>query len=214
MKEKRMDPYMPDRILAQMAQETPEMPADFHDRWTRAVREEAAGRKRAEKHSESRRQWRYLLGAAAVFVFLIGGTLLTRSPGKNNRTESTLKKTETAVEERAAEESAEADLFMAEESAEDMAPEAGPEIRSAEKNAAWAANVYTGAGAAVPNEAPVKAAGSIREETAGENGFVSFLKDLGIFTLKTLGAAAAAAVLAFGAAVVHRAWKKRKNEKG
>ena len=30
-----------DQMLAQMAQETPEMPADFHARWTEAVRAEA-----------------------------------------------------------------------------------------------------------------------------------------------------------------------------
>ena len=32
-----------DLELAKMAQETPEMPADFHARWTEAVRAEAAG---------------------------------------------------------------------------------------------------------------------------------------------------------------------------
>ena len=34
-----------DRMLAQMAQETPEMPADFHARWTEAVRAEAGQKK-------------------------------------------------------------------------------------------------------------------------------------------------------------------------
>lgn len=66
-----------DRELAQMAQDVPEMPADFHTRWTEQIR---TGKAQAEQqmHGERRRQWRYLLSAAAVFVFLIGGTLLTR----------------------------------------------------------------------------------------------------------------------------------------
>ena len=45
---------------------------------------------------------------------------------------------------------------------------------------------------------------------AQESEFVSFLKDLGIFTLKTLAVAAAAAVLALAAAWIHKTWKKRK----
>jgi hypothetical protein len=70
-----------DRMLAEMAQETPEMPADFHARWTEAIRAEAGEAPRTEtgKHREGRRQLRYILSAAAVFIFLIGGTLLTRS---------------------------------------------------------------------------------------------------------------------------------------
>ena len=40
-----------DQMLAQMAQETPEMPADFHARWTEAVRAEA-GQKKTEKQQE------------------------------------------------------------------------------------------------------------------------------------------------------------------
>lgn len=69
-----------DRELAQMAQETPEMPDDFHARWTQKVREEA-GQTKQKTRTETRRQWRYVLSAAAVFVFLIGGTLLTRHHG-------------------------------------------------------------------------------------------------------------------------------------
>ena len=73
-----------DLELAKMAQETPEMPADFHARWTEAVRAEAAGQQTEKKH-ETRRQWRYILSAAAVFVFLIGGTLRTTRPRKPRR---------------------------------------------------------------------------------------------------------------------------------
>ena len=67
-----------DRELAQMAQEAPEMPEDFHARWTAQVRAEAQQAKTLSR-KEGRRQWRYILSAAAVFVFLIGGTVLTRS---------------------------------------------------------------------------------------------------------------------------------------
>ena len=67
-----------DRELAAMAQEAPEMPEDFHTRWTAQVRAEAQQAKTLSR-KEGRRQWRYILSAAAVFVFLIGGTVLTRS---------------------------------------------------------------------------------------------------------------------------------------
>ena len=67
-----------DRELAAMAQEAPEMPENFHARWTAQVRAEAQQAKTLSR-KEGRRQWRYILSAAAVFVFLIGGTMLTRS---------------------------------------------------------------------------------------------------------------------------------------
>ena len=63
-----------DRLLEEMAEETPEMPADFHARWTKQIQEE----QKAHKHSERTRQTRYILSAAALFVFLVGGTLITR----------------------------------------------------------------------------------------------------------------------------------------
>ena len=71
-----------DLELERMAQETPEMPDDFHARWTEAVRAEAD--RSRQKEAGKPRQWRYILSAAAVFVFLIGGTLLTRST-KNDK---------------------------------------------------------------------------------------------------------------------------------
>ena len=76
MREKELD-----QILADMAEETPEMPADFHEKWTRAIREEAAApkeRETEEKRRKARTQWRRLAGMAAVMVFLVAGTLLTR----------------------------------------------------------------------------------------------------------------------------------------
>ena len=116
MKENREDPAMLDRMLAQMAQETPEMPADFHARWTEKIRAEAGMNQQTNqqnlKQKESRRQWRYILSAAAVFVFLIGGTLLTRGMNQSERA----KPVSPAVN-------------MAMKQAADSAPE--PEIREA-----------------------------------------------------------------------------------
>ena len=70
-----------DRLLEEMAEETPEMPADFHARWTKQIQEE----QKAHKHSERTRQTRYILSAAALFVFLVGGTLITRGWNKRNQ---------------------------------------------------------------------------------------------------------------------------------
>jgi hypothetical protein len=71
-----------DRELAALAEEAPEMPADFHEGWMKAIREETKKAEQPEQaKAESRgmiRQWRRLAGAAAIMVFLIGGTLLTR----------------------------------------------------------------------------------------------------------------------------------------
>ena len=80
-----------DAELALMAEETPDMPESFHNAWTAAVRAEAqasgktvnAGTSR--KKSEAKRQWRYILSAAAVFVFLITGTVITRMDRNNAR---------------------------------------------------------------------------------------------------------------------------------
>ena len=94
-----------DLELKRMADETPPVPEDFHARWTERIRAEAAAQQPAAPEAEpaaleaesaapeaepaapeakpaakeSRRQWRYVLSAAAVFVFLIAGTLLTRN---------------------------------------------------------------------------------------------------------------------------------------
>ena len=76
-----------DAALAQMAEEVPPMPADFHDRWMNAVRAEAGSIAPAEepapKHTLSIVRWTRILSVAAVFVFLIGGTLLYRNSKKS-----------------------------------------------------------------------------------------------------------------------------------
>ena len=76
-----------DAALAQMAEEVPPMPADFHDRWMNAVRAEAGStapvEEPAPKHTLSIVRWTRILSVAAVFVFLIGGTLLYRNSKKS-----------------------------------------------------------------------------------------------------------------------------------
>ena len=75
-----------DAALAQMAEEVPPMPADFHDRWMNAVRAEARNTAPAEeperKHPVTVVRLTRILSAAAVFLFLIGGTLLYRNTKK------------------------------------------------------------------------------------------------------------------------------------
>ena len=226
-----------DQMLAQMAQETPEMPADFHARWTEAVRAEA-GQKKTEKQQDSRRQWRYILSAAAAFVFLIGGTLLTRSMDQKDRTNkvAVTENTGNTVSDTDGEE----DLFMAvneaaEEAETDMAEPMAAAVRPNEAVAAMGAKAAGQANAAMDaameeaaEEAPAEDAGAEAAEktaeepaaeTAGEqteaaekpvqeSEFVSFLKDLGIFTLKALAAAAAIAAVVFGVKAFRKARKK------
>ena len=236
-----------DRMLAQMTQETPEMPADFHARWTEAVRAEA-GQQKTEKQQDSRRQWRYVLSAAAVFVFLIGGTLLTRSMDQKDRTNKTAV-IETAgipSEGSGSDADREEDLFMAvneaaEEAETDMAEPAAAAAVSNETMAAMGAKAAETAmkaemavneamdmaaeEAAEEAEAPAEDAGAEKaaeepaaepagaqqeekEEPAQESEFVSFLKDLGIFTLKALAAAAVIAAAVFGVKAFRKACKK------
>lgn len=218
-----------DQMLAQMAQETPEMPADFHARWTEAVRAEA-GQKKTEKQQDSRRQWRYILSAAAAFVFLIGGTLLTRSMDQKDRTNkvAVTENTGNTVSDTDGEE----DLFMAvneaaEEAETDMAEPMAAAVRPNEAVAAMGAKAAGQANAAMdaamdtameeaaeeaPAEEPAaETAGEqpeAAEEPVQESEFVSFLKDLGIFTLKALAAAAAIAAVVFGVKAFRKARKK------
>ena len=83
-----------ERELAQMADEVPPMPDDFHAKWMSAVRAEAeqAHPSEPEKAGDAsdgkpehraviitHSRWFRALSMAAVFVFLIGGTFLYRS---------------------------------------------------------------------------------------------------------------------------------------
>ena len=73
-----------DAALAQMAEDVPPMPADFHDRWMNAIRAEAEktaspAEQKTHRNTVSITRWTRILSIAATFVFLIGGTLLYRS---------------------------------------------------------------------------------------------------------------------------------------
>lgn len=85
MKTVTADPEL-DALLSEMAEEVPPMPADFHDKWMSAVREDAANKAPVKEETPDRTgtivRWTRILSVAAVFVFLIGGTLLYRSSKK------------------------------------------------------------------------------------------------------------------------------------
>ena len=81
--EKNLSDQALEEALARMAEEVPPMPADFHDKWTKAVRAEAANTENEaktenepEKENNNRiiliNRWTRILSLAAVFVFLIG----------------------------------------------------------------------------------------------------------------------------------------------
>ena len=284
MTENRENTAALDRMLEQMARETPEMPADFHARWTEAIRAEAGEAPRTEtgKHREGRRQLRYILSAAAVFIFLIGGTLLTRSMNqtdlvnkpaavvpaeKTDAAVTAIEKTDETgavrpeIQTGAAVQSNDMDAVQIAEDANAFAAMEAPAAEadsgalmaaSSAKSASNESSVKAGGGAAMNAEADMAvgtamdtyAARDYAEEAdmamedaeeeealptteptlvptaeptaapAAESEFVSFLKDLGSFTLKTLAVAAAAAALAFGAAAIHKALKKRGQKKG
>lgn len=284
MTENRENTAALDRMLEQMARETPEMPADFHARWTEAIRAEAGEALRTEtgKHREGRRQLRYILSAAAVFIFLIGGTLLTRSMNqtdlvnkpaavvpaeKTDAAVTAIEKTDETgavrpeIQTGAAVQSNDMDAVQIAEDANAFAAMEAPAAEadsgalmaaSSAKSASNESSVKAGGGAAMNAEADMAvgtamdtyAARDYAEEAdmamedaeeeealptteptlaptaeptaapAAESEFVSFLKDLGSFTLKTLAVAAAAAALAFGAAAIHKALKKRGQKKG
>ena len=115
-----------DQLLAGMAEDVPPMPAGFHDQWMNAVRKEA---KQAEKPAPAPvSPWPRILSVAAVFVFLIGGTLIYRSTRKPllpaNEAVSTMAVTEGAVNEEAAAEEAAAENAATVENAMDAVYEA------------------------------------------------------------------------------------------
>ena len=62
--------------LASLKDNVPDIPEDFHQRWTTLVEEDAMENR--EKKTASRRQWTRILSTAAALVFVLGGTLLTR----------------------------------------------------------------------------------------------------------------------------------------
>ena len=142
--------------LEQLAEEVPPMPADFHDRWMNAVRAEAkktapAAETETREKTATLVRWTRMLSIAAVFVFLIGGTILYRNSRK------TLSAPYAAVENAALPEAAEPAEEKAEAKAEPAAEEAAeaavPEAAAEEPEADMA--VYEAYEAYEAEEAPV-----------------------------------------------------------
>ena len=92
-----------DRLLNSMAEDVPPMPADFHDQWMKTVQEEMHLTK--ARHPAAVSQWLRILSVAAVFVFLIGGTLIYRSSRKSIFPESNSMRPAAVVTDTAGEDS-------------------------------------------------------------------------------------------------------------
>ena len=159
-----------DAALAQMAEEVPPMPADFHDRWMNAVRAEAGSTAPAEepapKHTLSIVRWTRILSVAAVFVFLIGGTLLYRNSKKSLTSSAPLaaKKQENAetVDEPAAEPAVEAAAGAVMEEAEEAAAEEPLMMESYMQAAAVDGAAGVPADAEAEDREALKAAGAVQ----------------------------------------------------
>lgn len=204
-----------DRLLEEMAEETPEMPADFHARWTKQIQEE----QKAHKHSERTRQTRYILSAAALFVFLVGGTLITR--GWNRRHPAVTAPAPQAQVmysvDAAGSNALKADALQTAEEREEAAEadnaalmEEAPVMAAQMKEASgMAGNAAEDAGeAAEEEEVFYEAAEALKEE----NGFISFMRDFARFSLKALGVLAVIAGLA-AAVIAGRRYISKNNSK-
>lgn len=124
------DPEL-DAVLEQMSGEVPPMPADFHDKWVNAIRTEAKQKTPAIEEKEEKKtisvvRWTRILSVAALFIFLVGGTILHR----NSRGSLT---PVLSAEKKEAANLADLDSAAWEEAAEETAGEE-PDIRK--KNAA------------------------------------------------------------------------------
>ena len=161
------------KALEQLAEEVPPMPADFHDRWMNAVRAEAdktapAAETETRDKTASLVRWTRMLSIAAVFVFLIGGTILYRNSRKILSAPYTVVESaaqpepEKPVAEEPVAEKEEARVEpVTEEEAEAAAPEAAAEAPEADMAA------YEAYGAYEAEEAPVMMA-AVPEAPAAE----------------------------------------------
>ena len=148
------DPAELDGMLEQLAEDVPPMPADFREKWMKAVREEArktepaAEEKTAGKRGTAVVRWTRILSVAAAFVFLIGGTLLYRSG--TNSSVSARRDPEARVDEIS----------------EETAYTAGEDFLDGAETAGASANAFS-----------MKAAGAVREEedAGGVDGAVPFM---------------------------------------
>ena len=168
------DPEL-DALLDQMAEDVPPMPADFHDNWMSAIRAEAKQDvpvmdEKEEKKPISLVRWTRILSVAAMFVFLIGGTLLYRNTKGTMRPAMSAEKKEAAVMtemavtavEEAAEEEAESEAYDPDRDAGNMPLSASIPMAAASDAAAADTKSYE----AEVNEAPAMAMGAAVEEDA------------------------------------------------
>ena len=162
MKQNLTEDQALDAVLAQMAEEVPPMPADFHARWTGAVRREAEREPAEEKEQRKTGTmilWTRILSVAAVFIFLIGGTLLYRNSKKYPRTvyQTEEREPEAAADETAAAVSAKGAMIPAEEAdGTEAAEDAGVPMAmfsAYEASEADRADGYMGGNSAVSMEA-------------------------------------------------------------
>ena len=174
----RNDPEL-DTLLDQMAEDVPPMPADFHGKWMDAIRTEAKQsipvmEEKEEKKPVSLVRWTRILSVAAMFVFLIGGTILYRNSRGSLMPALSAEKKETAVMmEMAVTAGEKPETEMTEEAADSEAydPMKDTGIMSLSANIPMAAASDAEAGdsktyGAVANEAPAMAMGAAVEEEA------------------------------------------------
>ena len=170
------DPEL-DALLDQMAEDVPPMPADFHDNWMSAIRDEAKQNvpvveEKEEKKPVSLVRWTRILSVAAMFVFLIGGTLLYRNTKGSMTPVLGAEKKEAAVMmdmavtagevSETAEEETESEAYDMSQEAGDMTLSASLPVAAASDAAAADSKAYE----AVANEAPAMAMGAAVEEEA------------------------------------------------
>lgn len=154
-----------DAELEMLAEDVPDMPADFHDRWMQAVRAEAAEKAAPEAETQTRgritamRKWTRILSVAAVFVFLIGGTMIYRNSRKTSEEPARETAMEAAVAGMEAAQAPDAGMeadMMAMESAEeaaDRAADSAPEaMEYAEEEAYSGHAVFTAGNASLKAE--------------------------------------------------------------
>ena len=167
-----------DAALAQMAEEVPPMPADFHDRWMNAVRAEAGSTAPAEepapKHTLSIVRWTRILSVAAVFVFLIGGTLLYRNSKKSLSSPVSLEAEKQDAVETAVEPATELAAGAVMETAEE-AEEAAAEEPLMMESYMQAAAVDGAAG--VPADAEAEDREALKAAGAVQNAFTAAPKE-------------------------------------
>ena len=177
------DPEL-DAVLEQMSGEVPPMPADFHDKWVNAIRTEAKQKTSAIEEKEEKKtisvvRWTRILSVAAMFIFLVGGTILHRNSrdsltpvlSAEKKEAANLADLDSAAWEEAAEETAGEEPDIRKKNAATMtlaagAPQAASEAEAPEtwsEAAAYDAEPALAMGAAMEEEAVYEAAEAAEE---------------------------------------------------